>query len=62
MPDEQHVYHHSEPPGVTVKLERGQRGTYGWEVRATAPTVADALALLEAADTALRQTYGGAGA
>lgn len=54
-----HVYHHSDAPGVRIKLERGQKGTYAWEVAATAPTVAEALAVLQDADTQLRAAYGG---
>jgi fructose-specific phosphotransferase system component IIB len=51
------VYTHTEPPGVTLKVERGQRGGYGWEVRATAGTVPEALALICAADAALRAEF-----
>lgn len=57
MSDESHVYHHSEPPGVRVKLEKNSRG-YGWEVTATAPTVAETMRLLQEADAQLRATYG----
>lgn len=57
--DEQRIehYHHSEPPGVRIKLEKNSRG-YGWEIAATAPTVSEALMLLEEADAQLRSLYG----
>lgn len=54
-------WHHSEPPGVRIELERGQRGAYGWSVKATAPTVAETLRLLAEADAQLRQQFGGEG-
>lgn len=56
-----HEHRHADPkPELRVKLERGQRGAYGWEVSASAPghDVDALLAVLGEADGKLRERYG----
>jgi hypothetical protein len=62
--DEQHVYQHADTaPRVSTTFEtHGQVGTekfyVTWTAKASAPTVAEAVALLADADQALRARYG----
>jgi hypothetical protein len=60
-PDQTVLHEYGEPtPELSVKIERGQRGGYGWEVRASAPghDVDALLAVLADADAKLREWYG----
>ncbi len=47
-------------PELRVKLERGQRGGYGWEIAASCPghDVDSLLAVIEDADRKLRERFG----
>ncbi len=56
-----HEHHHGEPtPELRVKVERGQRGGYGWEIGASAPghDVDTLLAIIRETDEKLRERYG----
>ncbi len=56
-----HEHHHGDPkPELRVKIERGQRGGYGWEISASCPGHdTDALlAVIEEADAKLRERFG----
>lgn len=55
-------------PAVSVKVERGQRGAYGWELRASVPCQAgqaytaafsEAIAALVIADATMRRLFAG---
>lgn len=56
---EEHLYHHYErvPRQVVIRLERGQRGGYGWEITGSGDSVAEAMEQLREADTELRREY-----
>ena len=59
-PAEGHVYHHSDKSGlgVNVKVEKNTKG-YNWEVTVTsASSVAEALMVLNDAETSLQAMYG----
>ena len=47
-------------PDLRIKLERGQRGTYAWEIGASAPghDVGALLAVVREADARLRAGFG----
>ena len=56
-----HEHSHSDPkPELRIKVEKGQRNTYAWEVSASAPGLdVDALlAVIGEADGRLRERYG----
>jgi hypothetical protein len=53
------VEQHPEPPLVRIKLERGQRGGYGWEVAVSAATIDAALVEVRRANAQLAQEFGG---
>lgn len=60
-PDQTVLHEYGDPkPELSVKVERGQRGGYGWEVRASAPghDVEALLAVIREADAKLRAEYG----
>lgn len=52
------VDQHIDQP-VSIKLERGQKGGYGWEIKVYAENFVDALVFIENADKQLRQLYAG---
>lgn len=43
--------------GYSATLSRGQKGTYGWEVKAKLATMQAVLDAVEAMDTALKAKY-----
>lgn len=45
------------PDTIKIKLERGQKGTYAWELTAEGEFLPQVLLRLQAADTALREMY-----
>ena len=56
-----HEHSYSDPkPELRIKVEKGQRNTYAWEVSAAAPghDVDALLAVIEEADGRLRERYG----
>ncbi len=56
-----HEHSHSDPrPELRIKVEKGQRNTYAWEVSASAPghDVDALLAIIGEADGRLRERYG----
>lgn len=60
-PDQTVLHEYGEPtPELSIRIERGQRGGYGWELRASAPghDVQALLAVLAEADRRLRERYG----
>jgi len=52
----EHLYQPQERL-VSIKLIKGQKDTYGWEIKAEAKTVVDALNLLKEADESLKEIY-----
>lgn len=52
----EHLYQPQER-FVTIKVDRGQKGGYGWEIKAEAKTVDEAVALTQEADQKLQETY-----
>ena len=50
------IFHHSSSP-KKVKLERGQRGGYGWELSIEGSDDDTLLKWLEDMDSELRRTY-----
>lgn len=52
----EHLYQPQEK-AVSIKLIKGQKDTYGWEVKAEAKTVEDAVALAQKADGKLKEIY-----
>ncbi len=65
--DEQTVRHehsHSDPkPELRIKVEKGQRNSYGWEISASMPghEVDELLRVIDEADTKLWNRYGEVG-
>ena len=56
-----HEHSHSDlKPELRIKVEKGQRNTYAWEVSASAPghDVDALLAVIDEADVRLRERYG----
>jgi len=49
------------PEPFKVKVERGQKGGYGWEIAISGDSLTHILDLIEAADRRLRETYSPAG-
>ncbi len=51
--------HAASQPELRIKLERGQRGGYGWEVSASAPghDVEALLGVIDEVDSELRRRY-----
>jgi hypothetical protein len=45
-------------PLLTVKLERGMRGSYGWTITFTGPTRLHVFTQIELMDVMLRKKYG----
>ncbi len=59
-----HEHSYSDPkPELRIKVEKGQRGTYAWEISASAPghDVDALLRVIDEADTKLWNRYGKAG-
>ncbi len=59
-----HEHSYSDPkPELRIKVEKGQRNSYAWEIAASAPghDVDELLRLIEEADTQLWERYGEAG-
>jgi hypothetical protein len=54
----EHTHRNAEP--LKVKLVKGQRDSYGWEISCSGATLGDILSQVRAADMALRSEYGGA--
>lgn len=54
----EHVFGESVQP-LKIKIERGQKGNYGWEISCAGSDMADILMKLRAADAALKSEYGG---
>jgi len=52
----QHLYQPQER-FVSIKLDRGQKGGYGWEIKAEAKTFGEALDVLIEADAGLRTLF-----
>lgn len=52
-------YHGESTPELRIKVERGQRGGYGWEIGASAPghDVDVLLSVVEEADEKLRERF-----
>ncbi|RLI92013.1 MAG: hypothetical protein DRO95_03230 [Candidatus Altiarchaeales archaeon] len=48
-------------PEVSVKLIRGQRGTYGWEIKVNGDEIDSVMRKLKTIDNNLRIIYGGGG-
>lgn len=60
IPNEQHIYHHSDSDGVriNVKVEKNTKG-FNYEATVTgAKTVEEAMEALKSAQGALEQQYG----
>lgn len=57
------VYHvhisAQQPERLRIKVERGQRGTYAWEVSYAGEDLDEVLARVREADRRLREEYGG---
>ncbi len=59
-----HEHSYSDPKlELRIKVEKGQRGTYAWEISASAPgqDVVELLRVIDEADTKLWNRYGEAG-
>ncbi len=59
-----HEHRHSDPkPELRIKVEKGQRGTYVWEISASVPghDVDELLRVIDEADTKLWNRYGDVG-
>ena len=54
----EHIHRNAEP--LKIKLVKGQRDSYGWEISCAGATLPEILAQVRAADAALRAEYGGA--
>ena len=53
------TYTSPAPPVLRVKLERGQRGSYGWEISAEGAQPMLVQQQIQAIDAWLREQYGG---
>lgn len=53
----EHIHRNAET--LKVKLVKGQKDSYGWEISCAGPTLADILTQVRAADMALRSEWGG---
>ena len=51
------IHRNAEP--YKIKLIKGQKDTYGWEITANACTFGCAITLIQAADAMLREKFGG---
>ncbi len=59
-----HEHSYSDPkPELRIKVEKGQRNSYGWEISAAAPghNVDELLRVIDEVDTKLWERYGEAG-
>lgn len=54
----EHIHHNAEP--LKVKLIKGQRDSYGWEISCSGSELPDILTQIRAADAALKAEFGGA--
>jgi len=59
MSDEIKMVHSYIPtePQITVKLERGQKGTYAFEIKVEGTDITNILLKIEAIDKKLKETY-----
>lgn len=51
----EHIHTSSEP--FKIKLERGQKGGYGWEITVSGSEMAHILGVIAATDEELREDY-----
>jgi hypothetical protein len=60
-PNDPHHYTYTSPavPLVGVRLERGQRGNYGWTIHYEGVAPSQVLEMLRQMDRTLRAEYGG---
>jgi hypothetical protein len=56
---DQHIYHHYDktPQVIKIKLERGQKGTYAWEITADGADLEDVRERIREMDEVLRIMY-----
>jgi hypothetical protein len=47
----------SSPEPFRVKVERGQKGGYGWEISVSGDSIGHILDLIASADASLRDSY-----
>jgi hypothetical protein len=53
----EHIYGNSVEP-LKIKLVKGQKDSYGWEISSAGSDMADILMKVRAADAALKSEYG----
>jgi len=54
----EHLHHSGpSPEPLKIKVERGQKGGYGWEIAISGDSLTHILDLIETADRRLRETY-----
>ena len=49
------IQEHAQP--VSIEVERGQKGNYGWSIKARGATVEECIEQIVRADARLRLTY-----
>ena len=61
MPEDLNILHTygCSPEPLKVKLTKGQKDSYGWEISASGKDISEILSLIRSADQALKAEYGG---
>jgi hypothetical protein len=52
----EHIHRNAEP--LKIKLVKGQKDSYGWEISCASASLPEILTQLQAADAALKATWG----
>lgn len=54
----EHIHRNAEP--LKIKLVKGQKDSYGWEISCSGASLPEILTQLQAADAALKKQWGAA--